>query len=870
MPRSAARTGAIRRAITLATVASLLLLTVGVIPASAATLARFPTTNAAYIGTWTSPESAYDDDGVYATTTLTSGEESTWEYGGFGFDSIPAGAAISSVSLEIEFKVSRDDRGDEVRVQAALNGTRTGSAGVNTSQPTTDTILTTSSTGITTRDQLLDGTFSVLVSNRRPAGANNPTTLSLDYVKVTVEYAPPPNQPPTIDPVPDQTVAAGTTVTYQVAASDPEGDTLTYGSTAFPAWASIDAATGLITMSPPEWAPASSYFVGVYVADPLYPAENSHSTSTQFTITVTPDQPPTIDPVPDQTVAAGATVTYQVAASDPEGGTLTYGSSGFPAWASIDPATGLITMSPPANEPASSYAAEVAVADPLYPPDTTHIAYAYFTINVTPANQPPVLAPIADQTIAENATGSIAVNATDPDGDVVTLLFYGASVGDPLPAFVTPDYPGGIGGSATLDLAPGFSDAGTYPITVVATSAGGFVTRTFTITVTNTNRAPVASNQSVATSAGTPVDVTLVATDPDGDQLTYIIASQPAHGTVTLAANVATYTPDPGYSGPDSFTFTAWDGFLEASPATVSVAVADTTDPVVTVPADITTEATGPGGAAVTFSASATDDVDGALTPTCTPASGSTFPLGATMVTCTATDVSGNTGSATFRVTVADTMPPVVTVPADITTEATGSAGAPATFTASATDLVDGSLTPTCTPASGSTFPLGATTVTCTATDASGNTGSTTFTVTVADTTAPTITTPDGTTPPDLTVPATGPNGAVVSFVLGATDGVDGQLSATCSPASGSLFPVGTTTVTCTATDRTGNVAGATFEVAVTPYEGPVPTTPPTSTEGQAAAGVGGVTSALPVIWLLGMAGALGILAVGVRRHRHA
>jgi len=79
----------------------------------------------------------------------------------------------------------------------------------------------------------------------------------------------------------------------------------------------------------------------------------------------------------------------------------------------------------------------------------------------------------------------------------------------------------------------------------------------------------------------------------------------------------------------------------------------------------------------------------------------------------------------------ADTVPPVVTVPPDMTVPATSPTGALVTFTASAHDLVDGALIATCTPDSGSEFPGGETTVTCTATDAAGNTGSATFTVKV-------------------------------------------------------------------------------------------------------------------------------------------
>ena len=140
--------------------------------------------------------------------------------------------------------------------------------------------------------------------------------------------------------------------------------------------------------------------------------------------------------------------------------------------------------------------------------------------------------------------------------------------------------------------------------------------------------------------------------------------------------------------------------------------VADTTGPVVTVPANATVEATSATGAIFTYSATASDLVDGSVAVSCTPASGATFPIGATTVSCTATDARGNSGAASFTVTVADTTGPVVTVPANATVEATSATGAIFTYTATASDLVDGSVAVSCTPASGATFPLGATTVT--------------------------------------------------------------------------------------------------------------------------------------------------------------
>ncbi len=134
--------------------------------------------------------------------------------------------------------------------------------------------------------------------------------------------------------------------------------------------------------------------------------------------------------------------------------------------------------------------------------------------------------------------------------------------------------------------------------------------------------------------------------------------------------------------------------------------------------------------------ATADDLVDGAVAATSdAPAQ---FPLGATVVTWSATDAAGNSASATQTVTVADTTAPAVTAPADVTAEATGTLTTVSIGAATADDLVDGAVAATSdAPAQ---FPLGATVVTWSATDAAGNSASATQTVTVADTTAPAVT----------------------------------------------------------------------------------------------------------------------------------
>ena len=160
-------------------------------------------------------------------------------------------------------------------------------------------------------------------------------------------------------------------------------------------------------------------------------------------------------------------------------------------------------------------------------------------------------------------------------------------------------------------------------------------------------------------------------------------------------------------------------------------------------PPTITAEATSAAGAVVTYTVTVTDTEDPIPTVTCTPASGSTFPIGDTTVNCDGVDATlATTRVDTFHVIVQDTTAPTVDKPSDITCRGDRARpGTVVTFTRPAShDAVDGDGSSTCSPVSGTKFPKGHTTVTCSKTDAHSNTGSSTFTVWVRDTTAPATT----------------------------------------------------------------------------------------------------------------------------------
>ncbi|HVL86561.1 MAG TPA: HYR domain-containing protein, partial [Candidatus Thermoplasmatota archaeon] len=423
-------------------------------------------------------------------------------------------------------------------------------------------------------------------------------------------------------------------------------------------------------------------------------------------------------------------------------------------------------------------------------------------------------------------TTNVACEAVDADGNRATGSFTVQVVDTTPPAFpslstLTVEAGGPSGATATfaleaIDVVDGPLPSSCEPVsgslfplgvTSVACrasdAAGNPATAAFDVKVVDTTP---------PTLAGVPAGVTLEATSSAGAPHSWEAPTSIdlVSGSVPVVCAPASGSEFP--LGSTLVTCRATDNAGNTVSGTFTVTVRDTTKPILSgVPASVTLEATGPGGAAHAWEGpTAVDVVGGALSVVCAPASGSTFGLGTTTVTCSATDAAGNAAEATFAITVRDTTPPAITLPSSITLGPVTADGARADFVVKASDLVDGPVAVACTPASGSTFPLGRTLVTCRATDAAGNQRSETLAIVVRDEEAPVLT-----TPAPLVVEAAGPDGAPTTFAVTATDNVDGALPVACSPASGTLFPLGESIVRCNATDANGNTASASFPVRV-------------------------------------------------------
>ena len=267
--------------------------------------------------------------------------------------------------------------------------------------------------------------------------------------------------------------------------------------------------------------------------------------------------------------------------------------------------------------------------------------------------------------------------------------------------------------------------------------------------------------------------------------------------------------------GTTKIVATATDGAGNQDTKSFTVTVLDNEPPEITAPDIIVDNDFRQAGANVTFEVSATDNSGDDPSITFSHVSGSFFPLGTTQVNCTATDGSGNIANKTFTVTVLDKEPPVITSPDITVNNDPDKSGANVTLNVSAED--NSGVTPvlTCTRVSGF-FSIGTTTVECTATDAANNKTVQSFTVTVLDVEPPTLTVTSITVNNDAGQP-----GANVTLSATSSDNSGIAPNLEFNPASESFFPLGTTTVECTATDAANNKTVQSFTVTVLDVEPP-------------------------------------------------
>lgn len=395
-------------------------------------------------------------------------------------------------------------------------------------------------------------------------------------------------------------------------------------------------------------------------------------------------------------------------------------------------------------------------------------------------NTAPSTAPMTKTIAEDSGPTTVALAANDADGDNLTW-----SLSTPSAAHGTASIAG-----STLTYTPAANFNGQDVVGVsVSDGKGGTAATTVTITISPVNDAPVASNVSATAPRNTSTQIDLVGSDAEDTDLVFTVATQPAHGSVTVSGRTATYTPTTGYTGADSFTYTVRDtAGATSAPATVSITVTASTNnaPVTTSGTATTAENT-----ATTVTLSATDADGDALTYTITgpPAHGSVTLAGTQATYTPATDYFGP-DSFTWEVT-------------------DGQATATGTTTVTVTEVTNQA--PTITGTTLHTTPGAPVTVTLAdlgATDLDGDT------VTITGVSAPTL----GTVAPSTTAVTYTPGArwGTDTFVVRVTDGQGGTAAATVtvdiaaqtaqlqvSAPTSTRGTRGTVTITATGTDGT-------------------------------------------------------------------
>jgi hypothetical protein len=205
-------------------------------------------------------------------------------------------------------------------------------------------------------------------------------------------------------------------------------------------------------------------------------------------------------------------------------------------------------------------------------------APATVSISVTARNDAPV-ARAQSVTLNEGTTATITLSGSDADGDRLSFAVASAPTHGTL---------SGTAPNLTYTPVADYHGPDSFTFTVSDGQATSAVA-TVSITVVSLNDAPVANPLALSTREDTPVPVVLSGTDADGDTLSFTVASNPSHGTLTGTTPNLTYTPAAGYHGPDSFTFTVSDGEDTSAPATVSLMISPVNDAPVAMAQTLTT-----------------------------------------------------------------------------------------------------------------------------------------------------------------------------------------------------------------------------------------------------------------------------------------
>ncbi|WP_042475472.1 putative Ig domain-containing protein [Bacillus ndiopicus] len=357
------------------------------------------------------------------------------------------------------------------------------------------------------------------------------------------------NNAPILQAIGNKIVNEGSELTFTAIAADIDlpANTLTYSLIGAPTGASINTMTGVFTWTPTEAQGPDSYTFTVQVSDGVLIDEES------ITVTVNEvNNAPELQAIGDKIVNEGSELTFTASATDSDSAILTYSLVNEPAGASINATTGVFTWTPTEAQGPGSYTFTVRVSDGALTDEES------ITVKVNEVNSAPVLQAIGNKTVNEKSELTFTVKATDEDIPVNTLTY--SLVDAPVGAKINAT-------TGVFTWTPAEAQGpGSYTFIVRVSDGALTDEESITVKVNEVNNAPVLQaigNKTV--DERSELTFTAIATDIDGDSLTYSLVDAPAGASVNATTGVFTWIPTEA-QGPGTYSFkvVVSDGVLSA------------------------------------------------------------------------------------------------------------------------------------------------------------------------------------------------------------------------------------------------------------------------------------------------------------------
>jgi hypothetical protein len=404
------------------------------------------------------------------------------------------------------------------------------------------------------------------------------------------------NSPPSISGNPPISLKVGESYSFTPIAIDPDGDSITFSIANQPGWINFDTATGQISGTPA----AAGNFPNIQIS-----VSDGQITSTlpAFTVNVTDDtatptnSAPSISGTASTVVEVGAAYSFSPTASDADGDTLTFSIVNQPDWASFDTDSGQLSGAPAVGNIGNFPGIQISVSD-----GQANSSLPAFTINVSAVNARPTISGTPSTTVMVGEAYFFSPTATDPDGDTLNFSI------ENRPGWAIFD-----NSTGQLSGTPATGDISSFPNIRISVSDGhaSATLPAFTIDVSDDNSTPTNSAPSISGTPSTTVKVseayifTPIATDTDGDTLTFSITNRPGWASFDNATGQLSGTPAVGNTGSFSnIEISVSDGLARVSLAAFTIEVsANNAAPTISGTPSTTVEV----GEAYAFTPTATD-----------------------------------------------------------------------------------------------------------------------------------------------------------------------------------------------------------------------------------------------------------------------